>query len=435
MVLMEAVVGFILIAAVIAFMVWGKIQVVPIIILLPFIAALICGYSPAQIGGFIIAGQGSVSDVVLLFAFAILYFNALNDVGVFDIIINKILKRMGNHTWMVFLITALVAAVAHLDGSGATTVAITIPLMFPIYKKMKLNPAALILFLALGSGVINLLPWSAPAMGLSAAVGSNPQGVWQSMIGVQVVWAIIIVLFCFFLGKLESKKGAGLSQTEFDKLRDELSHPAELKISSKLLVFDLIFTVFLILALLFAWLPTAACFMIGFSVILITNFKGAKEQMGVIQRHGGMALSMVIMMMGVGAFVGILSNTQMLPSMVQVILNVLPESLGPHLVFIIALITPLLCMAIGLSTVSSALGPILVGVVAAYGATANEFAASLMIGESLAANFCFLVPSTYLALGLAGIDMGQNLKYSFKWIILFNTILVIIAALFGAFSF
>lgn len=272
-------------------------------------------------------------------------------------------------------------------------------------------------------------------MGLGAVIKSNPQAVWSSLVPVQIIGVVLLVCLCFVIGNQETRKGAGMSNAEFEIMRMELDKPVELKISKGLLIFDVALTVILIAALLFAWLPAAVCFMLAFAILLLTNFKTTGDQMAVIARHGASALTMMIMMMAIGAFSGILSSTNMLPGMVNAVLSIMPESLGTHLVFILALISPLLAMAIGNSTLCTALAPVLAGIVAQYGATADHLAASLMIGQSLAANLSFLVPSTYLALGLAGIDMGQHLKYSFKWVMLFNTILVFVAAFFGAFPF
>lgn len=432
---METVIGFILITLVVIFLMWGKVNTIPILLILPFAAALLCGYPATAIAGFMMEGQNSVISIVVLFGFAILYFSALNDVGVFDLFINKLLKRLGNRPWMVLLITGCVAAISHLGGSGATTVAITIPLMLPIYKKMKINPAAIILILSVAAGLVNLVPWSAPAMGLGAVIHSDAQAVWRSLVPVQVVGAALLVGLCFVLDGLERKAGAGMTDAEFDELRKDLDKPVDIKVSRPVFIFDLVLTAVLVLALLLAWLPAAVCFMLALSILLLTNFKGAKEQMNVIVRHSSSALTMMIMMMAIGAFSGILSNTKMLSGMVNAILSVMPASLGTHLVFIVALVAPLIAIGIGNSTMSTALAPLMAGVVIEYGATANNLAAGLMIGQSLAANLSFLVPSTYLALGLAGIDMRQNLKYSFRWIMLINTLLVIVAALFGAFSF
>lgn len=273
---------------VVIFLVWGKVQT---ILILPFLAGIICGYAPAEVAGFMMSGQNSVINIVVLFGFAILYFNALDDVGVFKPIINEMMKRLGNHPWIVLLITCIVAAISHIDGAGATTVAITIPLMLPIYKKMKINPAALILMLSVASGILNFIPWSAPAVGLSAVIHSDPNAVWQSLIPVQVVGAVLLVGLCFVIDRVKRKAGAGMTDAEFQEMRKELDQPVEITVSKPILIFDIILTIVLIAALLLAWLPAPVCFMLAFGILLLTNFQGSKDQMAVITRHASTAFT------------------------------------------------------------------------------------------------------------------------------------------------
>ncbi len=62
----------------------------------------------------------------------------------------------------VTVVTAVIATIAHLDGTTAVTVLITIPSMYPVYKKMKIDPRILLCLTGACMGVMNLLPWGGP---------------------------------------------------------------------------------------------------------------------------------------------------------------------------------------------------------------------------------------------------------------------------------
>jgi CitMHS family citrate-Mg2+:H+ or citrate-Ca2+:H+ symporter len=47
----------------------------------------------------------------------------------------------------------------------------------------------------------------------------------------------------------------------------------------------------------------------------------------------------------------------------------------------------------------------------------------------------FVGAGPYLALGLADVEMGNHIKYSFKWVILFNVIMSAFAAVIGVIPF
>ena len=62
-------------------------------------------------------------------------------------------------------------------------------------------------------------------------------------------------------------------------------------------------------------------------------------------------------------------------------------------------------------------------------------AGACVVGACIAANLCLVAPTPYLALGLAGVEMKDNLKYLFipTWIL--GIILAIAGAIFGVYPF
>jgi CitMHS family citrate-Mg2+:H+ or citrate-Ca2+:H+ symporter len=432
---MVTVVGFLLIITLVIILINGKIALAPVLVILPIIAAFICGFGFKDIAGFINRGLQSVLGVVVLFAFAIIYFNILNDVGMFDLFIKKLMKIMGNRVELVLLVTAVIAAIAHLDGSGATTMVITIPTMLPVYKKMKMSPLSLLLIIALAAGLLNMNPWCPPAMTLAASIQIDPQSVWQKILPIQLFGMAITVAFCFLLGKLERKRGAGISEEDFDELKKGFDDPAVVTVSKPILIFDILLTLLLIVAMLLGWAPANICFMVALSIVLVVNLRGHKAQTDAIRKHGGTAINMVLIMMAIGVLSGITQYSGMIEGMANAILSILPETLGAHLIFIVGLFSPILGIALGNAATHTAMAPVLAGVITQYGATPSQLAIPLIIGTSLAANLSLVGAGPYLALGLAGVEMGQHLRYSFKWVMLINTTLIIIAAVIRAIPF
>jgi len=71
-----------------------------------------------------------------MFVFAILYFGVMTDAGLLDPVIGRILAAAGSRPTCVVMGTALRALLVHLDGSGAVTFLITIPVMLPLYMRL-----------------------------------------------------------------------------------------------------------------------------------------------------------------------------------------------------------------------------------------------------------------------------------------------------------
>ena len=105
--------GFISIIVIVVLLLSGKVSMPVIFTFVPIIAALICGFAGVltstakdgtvttisgivpiltAINGYITTGLNSVLSTVALFTFAVIYFQILNDVGMFDVIVNKVMK-------------------------------------------------------------------------------------------------------------------------------------------------------------------------------------------------------------------------------------------------------------------------------------------------------------------------------------------------------
>ena len=447
---MLAAVGFILVIVMVALIIWGKVALPPILILLSTAAVIVLsltGALPDVVGplaildalkGYISTGANSVLNTVVLFTFAIVYFNVLSDAGMFDLIVGAVMKRMGNHVSAILLMTCFLVAISHLDGSGATTMLITIPTMLPLYKKMHIPNIILLGYVGLWSGVENMLPWTSALARVSASTMVDPYELWNVLLPVQVVGFIILIVSCFVLGKILQARGCGMSDAEFNEIKAGMGKNAEpvLKVSQGILYVDIAMTIVMVVAMLLGWLNTNVAFMIFLSFAFLLNCRGgAKEMTAQIRKHGSTALNMVMILFSIGMLVGVMKDTGMMNAMTETLVSLVPESMGSHLTFIIGLLSVPLSMAVGSDSLYMIMAPIFGNMAVAFGGTTMHAAAACVIGACIAANLCLVAPTPYLALGLAEVEMKDNLKYLFipTWIL--GIILAIVGAIFGAFPF
>lgn len=78
-----------------------------------------------------------------------------------------------------------------------------------------------------------------------------------------------------------------------------------------------------------------------------------------------------------------------------------------------------------------ALLPVVDGIVSPLGVESIEIAYSLMIGNIIGTFVSPFAPALWLAVGLAGIEMGKYIKYAFFWIWGFSLIVMLVAFLLG----
>lgn len=447
---MLATVGFILVIVMVALIIWGKVALPPILILLSTAAVIVLsltGALPDVVGplaildalkGYIGTGANSVLNTVVLFTFAIVYFNVLSDAGMFDMIVGAVMKRMGNHVSAILLMTCFLAFISHLDGSGATTMLITIPTMLPLYKKMRIPNVILLCYVGLWSGVENMLPWTSALARVSASTGVDAYELWNVLLPVQIVGFIILIVSCFVLGNILKAKGCGMSDEEFNLIKSGMGKKEEpvLKVSNTVLYIDMIMTVVMVVAMLLGWLNTNVAFMIFLSFALLLNCpEGARQMTAQIRKHGATALNMVMILFSIGMLVGVMKDTGMMNAMTEALVSLVPEAMGSHLTFIIALLSVPLSMAVGSDSLYMIMAPIFGNMAVAFGGTTMHAAAACVIGACIAANLCLVAPTPYLALGLAEVEMKDNLKYNFfpTWVL--GIVLAIAGAIFGAFPF
>lgn len=187
---MEAIVGFISLAIIIALLMRGKSMPIVIFAVVPILAALALGFSFAEVGDMVVSGLSSVYKTAVLFIFSVSYFGIMNDAGMFDPIVDGLIKRAGSNVIMVTVATGIVAILGHLDGTTATTALITIPAMLPLYKRMNIRPLNMLVIVGVAMGVMNLVPWGGPIVRVATVLDMDTTELWRQLIPFQVACII-----------------------------------------------------------------------------------------------------------------------------------------------------------------------------------------------------------------------------------------------------
>ena len=200
----------------------------------------------------------------------------MGDVGLFDPMVNWLVKKAGSNIVMVTVATACVAVISHLDGALASTLLITIPAFLPIYKKLHMRPVVICAIIGAAMSIMNLLPWGGPVARCASILNLPPEQLWRELIPLQGVGLVIVIAFAVYMGILEKRRGAGPVPTgKAAELSEDLlgggSDPeAEAKAAAmkrpKLLWFNALLTIGVILSLCFTKIPMYAAFMFGLAL-------------------------------------------------------------------------------------------------------------------------------------------------------------------------
>ena len=400
--------------------------------MLPIIGALICGFSLADISDFIGKGVGSTWQTAILFIFSVTYFGIMNDAGLFDKLVDGLVKKAGKNITLILIFTSVIAMIAHIDGAAAATYLITIPTMLPIYKKMHIRPTVLLLLCGAATGIMNLVPWGGPTMRVATTANVDATELWIKMIPMQIFGLVSLIGISVYLGVVETRRLAklGIVAAETDETDEEKSVDLSLK-RPKLLWFNLIFTIVLIIALVQKWLPTYAVFMVGTIIVLAVNYPDPQLQQKRIQAHAPSSIMLTVTLLCAGIFLGVMTQTGMVLEMSKVLISALPVGLQRYLHYIVGALGAPLGMVLGPDPYYYGIMPIIGQIVEPFGVTLDTVGRAMLIGENVGLSVSPVVPPTFLAIGLAGVDLKEHIKFSFLPLWALSVVMMLFAIIVG----
>ncbi|WP_096188006.1 CitMHS family transporter [Evansella halocellulosilytica] len=438
---MLSIIGLATILTIVILLLKGKVSPIIGLVLVPIVGALIAGFSITEIGSFFNEGIDSVINVVIMFIFAILFFGVMQDSGLFDPLINKMIAISKGNVVAVAVGTVIIAAIAHLDGSGASTFLITIPALLPLYKRLNMSPYLLLLLVGTSASILNMLPWAGPLGRTAAVLGMDPTELWRPLIPLQVIALILLIGMAVILGLREKRRilnrseaekadiEVAVTQTETD---DSLQQSKDLSLARpKLLWVNLLLTLGMIGMLVWGVIPAGFVFMIALSIALIINYPNVNDQMDRIKAHAPNALLMASIILAAGSFLGILSGTEMLDSIAVDMITILPAFIVPYLHLIIGAFGVPLELILNTDAYYFALLPVAEQIVTNFGVDTSSAAYAMIIGNIIGTFVSPFAPALWLALGLAGCEMGKHIRYSLFWVWGFSLVLMLVAVLIG----
>lgn len=403
-----AAIGYGIVLIMMYFLMRSKTSPIVLFIILPIIGGLIAGFGVKEIDIFIKKGMNMVISNAIMFCFSVVYFNIMNAVGIFDPIVDYLVKKAGTNVVAVTIAAAIVGILSHLDGASATTVLVTVPAMWPIFKKMNIRAEALLLILSGALGVMNLLPWGGPTARIAAITGLDTNYLWIKMIPTQIFGALATIAMAALVGMYEKKRGAGYIASSVDN--DEAQKQS--KKFTPMLVFNLVITIALIGVLSWGKIMAYTAFMIALSIALLVNYKDLKEQESMIKKNCVDGFMMVAVMFASGVFVGILTYSPMLKEMAIVLVKIVPGFLERWLHIVIAQLTPFIGMAMGADAYYYGVTPLIIEVCKNFGIDPESVGLAALLGKNVALLLSPLNPSTWLALGLTGVGIREHISYS-----------------------
>ena len=411
---MLAILGVVTILVLLAAIMSGRVSPLVALIVVPVAASFAAGFG-LKTGAFATTGVQNIAPVAGMFVFAILFFGVVSDAGMFDPAIDGILRAVGTHpTWIAIGSFAL-AALVHLDGSGAVTFLVAVPAMLPLYQRLGMDRRVLAATVALGAGVMNVLPWGGPTLRAAGALHVPVATLYRPLAPVQLVGLLFALALAGLLGRRETRRlaalrPAGASETgvarSITDAERALRRPGMLWVNAALTVAVLALTIA-------GTLPPMVMFMLGTALALVINYPSVAMQRERVDAHARSALMMASILLAAGVFTGIMQGSGMIGAMARSAVAYVPVGAATHVPFGLGVVSMPLSLLFDPDSFYFGVLPVVVEATRLLGVAPAQVAHGALMGQmTLGFPVSPLTPSTFLLVGLTGVDLGAHQRFT-----------------------
>ncbi len=395
-----------------------------IMAVLPIIVALAIGSGLEATMMSVHEGISDVLVIAALFITATIFFGVVSDAGMFDPIINGLMKTVGKSVFSIVGLAAVITLIAALDGQGIAALLITAPPMLIVFDKLKIRRTLLALVFMTIIPMMNFFPWAGPTARAAAVIGMDVMVLYKQMILINVVGVVLSFILLYIASKVEERRGEFISNVTMMLDKHELSEEEQALRRPKLFWPNLIITI-IIITTLFLGIPSYIAFLVGCAIVLPLNYRTPKEQSKRMQAYSGPIMLAVYTLIGAGALLGVMENLGMFEAIGNGLVSIIPESMNRFVDVIVALLITPLSYILDANAMIYGVMPVIAHMGEAYGLSSVAVAIMFVAGHNVGSALCITNPTVYFALGIMKLEFRETFKANFKYSIILGTVLML----------
>jgi len=402
------------------------------LLIIPLFLLIVLGQLD-QTGEFVIDGVGRIVPTLLTLIFAVLYFAIMIDRGLFEPVVRIVVRFAGNDPTKIMYASVILPGIIALDGSGTTAALISLSALLPIFNRLGLNKLMLVTLLVLSDMMAHIVPWGSPMIRVSGALHLDSGSFYPPLIPPILITFVSLFGIAYWFGRKETARLAalpgGLAALPSFHADDR---PAYSRKDRMLFVFNLSLTFALVVVMATAGKALAVAVMIAFVIALTVNYPRLSDQAKFLASHADRTLTVALLIIGAGAFTGIMTGSGALDAMANLSLTVMPDWLGDYMAPITAALSVPLTFMLSNDAFYFGVLPLFATMGQEHQIPVESIARAALIGQPLHA-FSPLIAGIYFCCGLAKIEFGELQAFAIPWALLVSIIFFSAAWITGAF--
>jgi CitMHS family citrate-Mg2+:H+ or citrate-Ca2+:H+ symporter len=173
-------------------------------------------------------------------------------------------------------------------------------------------------------------------------------------------------------------------------------------------------------------------FMLATAIALMVNYPSVAMQRERVDAHARGALMMASILLAAGVFTGIMQGTQMISAMAKSAVAYVPAGAASQVPFGLGLVSMPLSLLFDPDSFYFGVLPVVVEATRMLGVAPEQVAHAALMGQmTVGFPVSPLTPSTFLLVGLTGIDLGAHQRFTIPLLWATSIVMTLAAVAFG----
>jgi len=406
------VLAIIMILVLLAVIIWNKIPTPIVMLSIPFIFALLCGYGVKNTAAAILNQfNGTMATIGYMLLFSLIYFQMLTETGMFDTIIQAIMKVVGGkmNAFVVLVLTTVIALLVGLTTNIVAIYLIVFPVMIPLYKRFGIDRLAAVILAQTASCVFAFLPWNYTLTLGVASTGCDLNELSAAIIPWSLCLIPVVVLQWLYFTVQHRKKNGSLglkAEDDVEQIREVKENP---NARPQLFWVNIFVFAAVIVSLTVFALPSWLVFCGAAFITTVVNYR--RDYGPIWNKAAAPFLNILTMLLAVSAYIAVFNyapegGSSMVASLAAWMISIVPGSMirFTTVIFMVLLVG---IVRIVPYQIVVAMYPMLVSIGANFGISAVMIVAPLVAFIGLGTGVSPMTSSTYVSTALAEVDIND----------------------------